>query len=170
MHISSLKRRRSGPPRLDCTACCTPYCWASLPSLWITMRVLVATTVALIAIGYAVGAAADVPKACDECWGKTSGPCRHNLDWSCHAYQVGTTCPAGTTECGPIDCVVSAWSAWSKCDEDCGGGFQTRSRKVTTLPSHGGAKCPVLEETQACNEHKCGKCCNAHGERAPGYV
>ena len=126
-----------------------------MPSLWITMRVLVATTVALIAIGYAVGAAADVPKACDECWGKTSGPCRHNLDWSCHAYQVGTTCPAGTTECGPIDCVVSAWSAWSKCDEDCGGGFQTRSRKVTTLPSHGGAKCPVLEETQACNEHKC---------------
>jgi len=94
---------------------------------------------------------------CEECWGKTSGPCRHNGDWSCFDYIAGTkNCPAGTTECGPIDCEVTAWSAWGKCDAECGGGLQSRTRKVSVAPSHGGAKCPVLSETQACNEHKCG--------------
>jgi len=119
------------------------------------MRATATIAVAVALLALACGAAADT-KHCDECWGKTSGPCRHNLDWSCHNYMSGTTCPPGTTECGPIDCAVSEWGAWSKCDADCGGGFQTRARKVTTLPSHGGNKCPVLEETRECNTDKCG--------------
>lgn len=119
---------------------------------------------ALAVVGISlIASVAAVPK-CDECWGNTAGPCRHTLDWSCHAYQTGTTCPAGTTECGPIDCEVTEWTEWGKCDADCAGGFQTRTRKVTVLPSHGGAKCPVLAETRECNTHKCGTyCTGGHG-------
>ena len=94
---------------------------------------------------------------CTGCFGKSAGPCMHDAAPVCHDYMAGTTtCPPGTTQCGPIDCVVSEWSAWTKCDASCGGGNQERSRSVTTIPSHGGAKCPVLEESQACNTHKCG--------------
>jgi len=122
------------------------------------------TLIMVVGLGLLASAMANPPSppSCEECWGKTSGPCRHNLDYSCFNYMEGTTtCPAGSTECGPIDCQVSEWSAWSKCDEDCGGGFQTRTRAVTVLPSDGGALCPVLEETQGCNNHKCRTFCCA---------
>ena len=142
------------------TACdlCESYTPA-LPRFPPVLKMRVATATAVV-LGLSLLALATAQHAqCDECWGKTSGPCRHNMDWSCHAYMVGAgdnVCPPGTTQCGPIDCVVSEWSAWTKCDASCGGGNQERSRTVTTIPSHGGAKCPVLEESQACNTHKCG--------------
>lgn len=49
----------------------------------------------LVVLACATTATAD----CEECWGKSSGPCRHDKDWSCFPYASGTTCPAGTTEC-----------------------------------------------------------------------
>merc|ERR1719183_859759 len=96
---------------------------------------------------------------CDNCFGKSAGPCRHNADNSCHAFIPGTSdCPAGTTPCAPVNCEVSAWSKWSKCSASCGGGSQTRTRKVTVAPRDGGMECPELSESQDCNTHKCAGC------------
>lgn len=47
----------------------------------------------------------------------------------------------------PVNCAVSAWSAWSQCTS----GQQTRSRTITTQPANGGTACPALTETQACS-------------------
>jgi hypothetical protein len=61
----------------------------------------------------------------------------------------GTVCPSLTETrscCVPVDCVVSAWSAWSICD----GETRTRTRTVVTPASCGGVACPVLIETESC--------------------
>ncbi len=73
----------------------------------------------------------------------------------------GATCPALTetqacnTQACPVDCQVSSWGTWSTCDKSCGGGTQTRSRTVTVQSQNGGATCPALTETQACNTQAC---------------
>lgn len=70
----------------------------------------------------------------------------------------GTTlsAPAPT----PVNCAVSAWSAWGAgAWSTCSGGQQsrteTRTRTVTTQPANGGTACPALTETrtatQACS-------------------
>ena len=46
----------------------------------------------------------------------------------------------------PVDCVVSDWSNWSRCEN----GIQRRSRTVLQQPRNGGAPCPTLEETIGC--------------------
>ena len=73
----------------------------------------------------------------------------------------------------PIDCTISAWSAWSTCEAatnpQCsppltaspsppltrslhvgGSGIYNRSRTVITAPLNGGTACPSLTETAAC--------------------
>lgn len=55
----------------------------------------------------------------------------------------------------PVDCEVSDWSAWSECSETCGGGLKTHTRTVTQPELHGGAVCPVLDESVVCNDHIC---------------
>jgi hypothetical protein len=58
--------------------------------------------------------------------------------------------------CGaPVDCVVSDWGDWGTCSADCDGGTQSRTRTIVTPAANGGAACPVLEETRACNEDPC---------------
>ena len=39
-----------------------------------------------------------------------------------------------------VDCKLSAWSAWTKCDVPCGGGKQSRTRRVLLQPRMGGAR------------------------------
>jgi len=57
-----------------------------------------------------------------------------------------------------IDCVLDEWSPWDTCTAQCGGGMQTRSRKVMTWPTAGGIKCePTLREIQGCNEFPCAR-------------
>merc|ERR1719316_2213264 len=49
----------------------------------------------------------------------------------------GASCPALTTtrKCNqikcPVNCYLSAWSAYGKCTKECGGGVQSRTRSVT---------------------------------------
>lgn len=45
----------------------------------------------------------------------------------------------------PVDCVVSAWGAWSQPDAS---GYSSRFRQVKTTPTNGGRSCPVLVETK----------------------
>lgn len=70
----------------------------------------------------------------------------------CPTLQETQNC--NTQPC-PVDCVVSAWSAWGPCSAPCGGGTQTRTRTITTFPAFGGAPCPSLTDTQVCNDLPC---------------
>lgn len=55
-----------------------------------------------------------------------------------------------------INCVVSHWTPWDKCDKTCGGGQQRRQRQVTQNPRLGGKPCPkVLIETRGCDQAPC---------------
>jgi hypothetical protein len=45
-----------------------------------------------------------------------------------------------------VNCVVSAWSAWSACID----GVETRTRTVIQAPQNGGTACPPLIETRVC--------------------
>ena len=60
-----------------------------------------------------------------------------------HASNFELACSCDLT---PVDCEVSAWSAWS----DCVNGSQTRTRTIITPASDGGAACPSLTETRNC--------------------
>lgn len=71
--------------------------------------------------------------------------------WSIAPVQAADTIPGPT----PVNCQVSDWSAWSACSASCGGGVQTRTRSITTPAQFGGAACPALSETRACNTQSC---------------
>jgi len=78
----------------------------------------------------------------------------------------GAACPSSlskTRACNtqgcPQACVVSAWGSWTTCSVTCGGGRQRASRTVVTPSANGGAACPALSQTQACNQHACPVAC-----------
>jgi integrin beta 3 len=50
---------------------------------------------------------------------------------------------------------VSGWGQLSNCSAPCGAGVKTKNRTVTTEPENGGAACPALEESEACNTGAC---------------
>ena len=55
----------------------------------------------------------------------------------------------------PVDCKVGDWKRWGECSATCGGGTKTSERDVIAEPENGGASCPALEETMACNTEGC---------------
>eukprot|EP00747_Dinoflagellata_sp_TGD_P133932 gnl/TRDRNA2_/TRDRNA2_175267_c2_seq36.p1 gnl/TRDRNA2_/TRDRNA2_175267_c2~~gnl/TRDRNA2_/TRDRNA2_175267_c2_seq36.p1 ORF type:complete len:639 (-),score=160.00 gnl/TRDRNA2_/TRDRNA2_175267_c2_seq36:198-1838(-) len=59
----------------------------------------------------------------------------------------------------PVDCVVSSWSGWSKCTKECGGGVQSRNRRLITKPKDGGKSCDTLQESNPCNTFSCDRDC-----------
>eukprot|EP00929_Paragymnodinium_shiwhaense_P046780 TRINITY_DN237_c0_g2_i2.p1 TRINITY_DN237_c0_g2~~TRINITY_DN237_c0_g2_i2.p1 ORF type:complete len:1617 (-),score=410.89 TRINITY_DN237_c0_g2_i2:304-5154(-) len=73
----------------------------------------------------------------------------------CHdSLQETLGCPSPDKK---VDCQISEWTAWSKCDKDCGGGQQTRKRSLT-LPPRNGGMCNFLQglhAVQACNTQPC---------------
>ena len=60
-----------------------------------------------------------------------------------------------------VDCIVSLYSAWHPCNEQCGGGTQARDRTITTAPQHGGRGCPRLKSERNCNTQPCPVNCDA---------
>merc|ERR1719401_644472 len=59
----------------------------------------------------------------------------------------------------PVDCKLSAWSGWSKCSANCGGGVTQRLREVKRAMKYGGEPCGETSETKACNGQACEKDC-----------
>lgn len=80
-----------------------------------------------------------------------------------HANYGGIACPTDVAQkevcfqkrhC-PINCHVSHWGGWNTCSEKCGGGVQTRTRKIVQAPMYDGILCPTLKAEQNCNTHPC---------------
>jgi len=59
----------------------------------------------------------------------------------------------------PVDCSLAAWSGWSKCSAECGGGVTQRLREVKMAMKYGGHPCSSVSETKACNNQACEKDC-----------
>jgi len=60
----------------------------------------------------------------------------------------------------PVNCLLSAWSGWSKCSAECGGGVQQRLREVKVASKFGGNPCSATSETKSCNGQACEKDCD----------
>jgi len=71
--------------------------------------------------------------------------------------DVGDCCPDFKDYCGVIDCKVSEWSSWSKCNVACGIGTSVRTRQIIRPESNGGLQCPPLEEKRTCKASQCSK-------------
>jgi len=59
----------------------------------------------------------------------------------------------------PVDCKLHAWSGWSKCSAECGGGVKQRLRDVKVAMKHDGKPCSPTSESKACNAQACEKAC-----------
>jgi hypothetical protein len=60
----------------------------------------------------------------------------------------------------PVDCKLAAWSGWSKCSAECGGGVTQRLREVKVAMKYGGHPCGATSETKACKNQACEKDCD----------
>mmetsp|Transcript_100453 Transcript_100453/g.279728 ORF Transcript_100453/g.279728 Transcript_100453/m.279728 type:complete len:1521 (-) Transcript_100453:417-4979(-) len=77
--------------------------------------------------------------------------------------QDGAPCEGSLNEtkacsepCATQNCRLADWSDWGACARSCGGGWQTRNRRVVEHAKCGGALCDErLEEMQMCNEADC---------------
>ncbi|CAG0879423.1 unnamed protein product [Cyprideis torosa] len=49
-----------------------------------------------------------------------------------------------------VDCEVTPWSPWTRCDATCGSGIMRRLRTIIRHPRNGGNPCPHLEVTREC--------------------
>jgi hypothetical protein len=80
--------------------------------------------------------------------------------------DCGVKCPRTTLmkRCGqyhcPINCEMSAWSGWSKCSAECGGGLQSKTRSILVKPMNGGLSCNTVEESQPCATESCDRDCS----------
>merc|ERR1719487_383818 len=59
----------------------------------------------------------------------------------------------------PVDCKLEAWTGWSKCSAECGGGVQQRLREVKRAMAYGGKPCGQVSETRTCNNQACESDC-----------
>jgi len=57
----------------------------------------------------------------------------------------------------PVHCATSGWGSWGSCSKTCGGGTQTRTKRVTTKSANGGKDCPALTDRKSCNTQSCQK-------------
>jgi len=91
------------------------------------------------------------PMQCLGCLKKSSGPCRHNNDYSCVELLTDSLqCPSGSTRCRAEECVVSQWTEWTQCPA-CGvRETRTRRRIVIQTPEVGMPECPELVEEAPC--------------------
>jgi len=76
------------------------------------------------------------------------------------ASNGGAACPAPLTRtcneesCDAVDCVVSGWTDWSACSQNCHGGLMRRQPIITQHPNRKGKQCPK-PVTKECNKKPC---------------
>ena len=71
-------------------------------------------------------------------------------------YHYSDTCVQKRND---DDCDYT-WSTWSPCDEECGGGIQTRNINIIKNPKDGGSACPPPTEERSCNTSPCPEDCD----------
>ena len=55
-----------------------------------------------------------------------------------------------------VDCDWGAWSNWTECNKECGGGTEYRERVKSQVEKYGGRPCDGLSvDSQSCNTHFC---------------
>jgi hypothetical protein len=59
----------------------------------------------------------------------------------------------------PVNCDLKAWTGWSKCSADCGGGVTQRLREVVVAMKYGGHPCSATSQTKGCHVQACEKDC-----------
>jgi hypothetical protein len=113
----------------------------------------------------------------EECSVSCDDDCDPSMPYKCGGWQemkrevvvpnddCGVKCPrlslykrCGQYHC-PINCDMSAWSGWSKCTADCGGGLQSHTRSIITKPKNGGMACNTVEESRPCATMSCDRNC-----------
>lgn len=66
------------------------------------------------------------------------------------------TCPSLEGDIPQVDCAWSEWDAWNECEVTCGGGQQTRARRVSIEAPAGGGQCSGEKlQVQPCNGQSC---------------
>lgn len=98
-----------------------------------------------------------------ECEGGVKGHTRtlitkaKNGGKACDVPEESSPCNVGSCD---RDCELFDWTAWSPCSMACGGGMQTRHKKVN-VPTRGNGECPKDDalglrfEEQKCNSQDC---------------
>ena len=61
-----------------------------------------------------------------------------------HCFPLGYETEVCHVPC-PLDCKLSAWTAWTACSASCGGGLKTRSKWLREKAFNGGRPCPKLD-------------------------
>jgi len=74
-----------------------------------------------------------------------------------NTYGLSRTAEFTVQDRKKTDCVVSAFGDWGSCNKSCGGGTQTRTRRIITQDTGGGVSCSTfpLEESRSCNTQSC---------------
>jgi hypothetical protein len=54
-----------------------------------------------------------------------------------------------------VDCRLSDWTEWTKCDKSCGGGTEKRSRIIIREQQGDGKPCNETEQAHPCNTLPC---------------
>uniref|UniRef100_A0A8C4X6M4 Somatomedin B and thrombospondin type 1 domain containing n=1 Tax=Erpetoichthys calabaricus TaxID=27687 RepID=A0A8C4X6M4_ERPCA len=67
--------------------------------------------------------------------------------------QTGDCCFDYPQTCPARACVVSQWSHWSGCAQQCKPAYRIRHRAIEQEPENGGVPCPPLEEKAGCLEY-----------------
>jgi len=113
----------------------------------------------------------------EECSVSCDDSCDPAMPYKCGGWQemkrevvvpnddCGVKCPrlslykrCGQFHC-PINCDMSAWSGWSKCTAECGGGLQSHTRSILMKPKNGGMACNTVEESRPCATMSCDRNC-----------
>jgi len=85
------------------------------------------------------------------------------------AEHGGKVCPAAKENkaCAPkpcpVDCLLTAFTAWTTCSRSCDTGYKQRNRKVVNEAQHGGVSCHHLTETEKCGTMLCPVDCAVSG-------